>query len=115
MDQTEQIIEALKDAGVKAEQVLTDALPVLLAETRALGLAYVIGGCIAVVFGTVLCWILTKHCAKLMDNSAEELLCFGVGVAAGCAGALAIAGVCVGLTWLKLLMAPTLYLVERLL
>ncbi len=35
MDQTEQIIEALKDAGVKAEQLAVDAMPVLVSQIRA--------------------------------------------------------------------------------
>ncbi len=120
MDQTEQIIEALKDAGVKAEQVLTDALPVLLAETRALGLAYVIGGCIAAVLGIAACLALGKHAHTLLDHVRDTgdeggVMFVASAMAAIVAGCLGLAGPIVALCHLPLLFAPTVYLVERLL
>lgn len=118
MDQTEQIINALREAGTKAGEILADSLPMLVAEARAVGLAHVIAGGIVAVLGLVLCFALTRRLPAMLKgpntdctDGAMSLTSLGALASA----VLAIAGVIVALNHIKPMMAPMLYLVEQLL
>ncbi len=122
MDQTEQIIEALKDAGVKAEQLAVDAMPVLVAQIRARAIVTaIVWGCVVAAYLVFVCYAyrrLPDTIAASDGNGTEattaivRLTLWGIVCVVG--AFLCVGGVIEATSALRVLVAPHLRLVTML-